>query len=83
MLSMNGLLALDGWLALGMIFLLPALEAPALFGLVLPGELVLVLGGVLAQQGRPPRSGRSRTCCSATPPVRAGTARTRSPAGPD
>jgi membrane protein DedA with SNARE-associated domain len=54
MLSMNGLLALDGWLALGMIFLLPALEAPAFIGLVLPGELVLVLGGVLAQQGRVP-----------------------------
>ncbi len=54
MLSMNGLLALDGWLALGMIFLLPALEAPAFIGLVLPGELVLVLGGVLAQHGRVP-----------------------------
>ena len=51
---MNGLLALDGWLALGMIFLLPALEAPAFIGLVLPGELVLVLGGVLAQRGRVP-----------------------------
>jgi membrane protein DedA with SNARE-associated domain len=54
MLSMNSLLALDGWLALGMIFLLPALEAPAFIGLVLPGELVLVFGGVLAQQGRVP-----------------------------
>jgi membrane protein DedA with SNARE-associated domain len=36
------------------LFMLPALEAPAFLGLVLPGELVLLLGGVLASQGRIP-----------------------------
>jgi membrane-associated protein len=46
------LLSLSGWTALGLLFTLPALEAPAFLGLVLPGELALLLGGVLAQQGR-------------------------------
>jgi undecaprenyl-diphosphatase len=50
----EGLLGLSGWTALAFLFVLPALEAPAFLGLVLPGELVLVLGGVLAQQGRVP-----------------------------
>ncbi|SRR6266540_5298009 len=48
----EGLLSLHGWLALALIFLLPALEAPAFLGIVLPGELALVLGGVLAHEGR-------------------------------
>ncbi len=48
------LLSLHGWLALALIFLLPALEAPAFLGLILPGELALVLGGVLAHEGRVP-----------------------------
>jgi membrane protein DedA with SNARE-associated domain len=48
------LLSLSGWMALGLLFVLPALEAPAFLGLVLPGELVLLLGGVLAEQGRIP-----------------------------
>jgi membrane protein DedA with SNARE-associated domain len=48
------LLSLSGWPALGLLFALPALEAPAFIGLVLPGELALLLGGVLAQQGRIP-----------------------------
>jgi len=34
--------------------MLPALEAPAFLGLVLPGELALLLGGVLAHQDRIP-----------------------------
>jgi len=34
--------------------MLPALEAPAFLGLVPPGELILLLGEVLAQQGRVP-----------------------------
>jgi membrane protein DedA with SNARE-associated domain len=46
----DGLLSLSGWAALALLFTLPALEAPAFLGLVLPGELVLVLGGVLAEQ---------------------------------
>jgi membrane protein DedA with SNARE-associated domain len=50
----EGLLGLAGWGALGVLFLLPALEAPAFLGLVLPGELALLLGGVLASQGRVP-----------------------------
>ena len=50
----EGLLSLSGWAALAVLFTLPALEAPAFLGLVLPGELVLLLGGVLAAQDRIP-----------------------------
>jgi hypothetical protein len=46
----TGLLSLSGWAALALLFMLPALEAPAFLGLVLPGELALLLGGVLAHQ---------------------------------
>ena len=42
------------WAALAFLFLLPALEAPAFLGLVVPGELALLLGGVLAHQDRIP-----------------------------
>jgi membrane protein DedA with SNARE-associated domain len=50
----TGLLSLSGWAALALLFTLPALEAPAFLGLVLPGELALLLGGVLAHQDRVP-----------------------------
>jgi membrane protein DedA with SNARE-associated domain len=50
----EGVLSLSGWAALALLFVLPALEAPAFLGLVLPGELALLLGGVLAQQDRVP-----------------------------
>jgi membrane protein DedA with SNARE-associated domain len=50
----ESLLSLSGWTALALLFVLPALEAPAFLGLVLPGELALLLGGVLAQQDRVP-----------------------------
>jgi membrane protein DedA with SNARE-associated domain len=50
----EGLLSLSGWAALAFLFVLPALEAPAFLGLVLPGEVALLLGGVLAQQDRIP-----------------------------
>ena len=50
----EGLLSLSGWAALACLFVLPALEAPAFLGLVLPGEVALVLGGVLASQDRIP-----------------------------
>jgi membrane protein DedA with SNARE-associated domain len=50
----EGLLALSGWAALACLFVLPVLEAPAFLGLVLPGEVALVLGGVLAAQDRIP-----------------------------
>jgi hypothetical protein len=47
-------LHLAGPLVLVAVFTLPALEASTLLGIVAPGELALVLGGVLAQQGRVP-----------------------------
>jgi membrane-associated protein len=45
-------LRLAGPLVLVVVFALPALEASTLLGIVVPGELALVLGGVLAHQGR-------------------------------
>jgi undecaprenyl-diphosphatase len=48
----EGILTLHGGPALALLFLFTALEAPAFIGLVLPGELALVLGGVLAHGGR-------------------------------
>jgi membrane protein DedA with SNARE-associated domain len=50
----EALLSSSGWAVLAVLFMLPALEAPAFLGLVLPGELALLLGGVLASQGRIP-----------------------------
>ena len=47
-------LHLAGPLVLVAVFALPGLEASTLLGLVVPGELALVLGGVLAHQGRVP-----------------------------
>jgi len=44
----EGILSLHGGAALALLFMFTALEAPAFIGLVLPGELALVLGGVLA-----------------------------------
>jgi hypothetical protein len=41
-------------LVLVAVFALPALEASTLLGSVVPGELAVVLGGVLAHQGRVP-----------------------------
>jgi membrane-associated protein len=49
------ILRLAGPLVLVVVFALPALEASTLLGIVVPGELALVLGGVLAHQGRVPR----------------------------
>jgi membrane-associated protein len=48
------ILRLTGPLVLVAVFALPALEASTLLGIVVPGELALVLGGVLAHQGRVP-----------------------------
>jgi membrane-associated protein len=47
-------LRLAGPLVLVAVFALPALEASTLLGIVVPGELALVLGGMLARQGRVP-----------------------------
>ena len=48
----DAILHLAGPLVLVAVFALPALEASTLLGIVVPGELALVLGGVLAHQGR-------------------------------
>lgn len=45
------LLSLPGWAALVAVFALPALESSAFVGFVFPGEIALLLGGLLAQQG--------------------------------
>jgi membrane protein DedA with SNARE-associated domain len=46
------ILSLQGWVALLVVFLLPALEASAFFGFLFPGEIAVILGGVLAFQHR-------------------------------
>lgn len=50
----NQLLTLSPALVLTAVFLLPALESSAFVGILFPGETALVLGGVLAGQGRLP-----------------------------
>jgi membrane protein DedA with SNARE-associated domain len=46
------ILTLPAWAALTVVFALPALECSAFVGFVFPGELALILGGVLAYEGR-------------------------------
>jgi len=48
------LLAMPAWLALLLIFALPALEASAFIGFVFPGETALIIGGVVASRGHVP-----------------------------
>jgi membrane-associated protein len=48
------LAAVPPWLLLLLVFLLPALEASALLGVVVPGETSVLLGGVFAHEGRLP-----------------------------
>jgi membrane-associated protein len=50
----DAILHLAGPLVLVAVFALPALEASTLLGIVVPGELALLLGGALAHQGRVP-----------------------------
>src|SRR5919201_565455 len=50
----NWILGLPAWLVLGVVFLLPALEASAFLGFIVPGETAAILGGVVASQGRIP-----------------------------
>lgn len=45
------LLTLPVWLALAVVFALPALESSVFLGFVFPGELALLLGGVVAGRG--------------------------------
>jgi membrane-associated protein len=51
---LEGILKLPPPLALLLVFLLPALEASAFVGVVLPGEIGVILGGVLANQHKLP-----------------------------
>ncbi|GAC1319405.1 MAG: DedA family protein [Acidimicrobiales bacterium] len=46
------ILGLRGWVALCVIFGVPALESSAFLGFVFPGEVAVILGGVLAYQHR-------------------------------
>ncbi len=46
------ILSLPNWAALLLVFALPALEASAFLGFIFPGEIAVLLGGVLASQGR-------------------------------
>jgi len=48
----DAILHLHGWAALALVFALPALEASAFVGFIFPGEIAVLLGGVLAYQGR-------------------------------
>ena len=50
----DAVLHLPGLWVLVVVFALPALEASTLLGIVVPGELALVLGGMLAHQERVP-----------------------------
>jgi undecaprenyl-diphosphatase len=51
---LDALLGLHGWAAAALVFILPLLEASTLLGLIIPGELALIAGGVLAHFGRLP-----------------------------
>ncbi|HLY83671.1 MAG TPA: hypothetical protein VKQ71_11830, partial [Acidimicrobiales bacterium] len=46
----SSILGLRGWTALAVVFALPALESSAFVGFIFPGEIAVVLGGVLAFQ---------------------------------
>jgi len=48
------ILSLPGWLVLTLVFAFPALEASAFVGFIFPGEIAVILGGVVASQGRVP-----------------------------
>jgi membrane protein DedA with SNARE-associated domain/membrane-associated phospholipid phosphatase len=48
------ILSLNGGVALAIVFLVPALEASAFLGFLFPGEIAVLLGGVLAFNGRVP-----------------------------
>jgi hypothetical protein len=47
------ILSLHGAAAVAIVFAVPALESSAFVGFVFPGEIAVLLGGVLAFQGRP------------------------------
>ena len=76
----EGLLSLSGWAALACLFVLPALEAPAFLGLVLPGEVALALAGAVVvaaavtwtcrRAGGSRAAARARGAASSAPPPR-------------
>lgn len=45
------LLSLPAWLAVALVFALPMLESAVFAGFVFPGEVALLLGGVIAHEG--------------------------------
>lgn len=45
------MLGLPAWVALLVVFALPALESSAFVGFIFPGEVALILGGVMAYEG--------------------------------
>lgn len=51
---LDALVGLPAWLVLGLVFLLPALEASTFVGVVVPGEIAVLVGGVVAHAGRLP-----------------------------
>lgn len=51
---MDAIAGLPPWLVLGLVFLLPALEASTFLGIVVPGEIAVLVGGVIAHSGRLP-----------------------------
>jgi membrane-associated protein len=51
---LRALLDVPSPIILGLVFLLPALEASTLIGVLIPGETVILLGGVLAWYGHVP-----------------------------
>ncbi|SCF09132.1 membrane protein DedA, SNARE-associated domain [Micromonospora viridifaciens] len=51
---LNLLMVLPPALVLALVFLFPALEASAFLGLVVPGEVAVLVGGVVAHAGRLP-----------------------------
>ena len=50
----DAILTLPAWIALLLVFALPALEASAFVGFVFPGEIAVILGGVIASEGELP-----------------------------
>lgn len=51
---LEGILRLPPLLVLALVFLLPAVEASAFLGVIIPGEIGVILGGVLANQHKLP-----------------------------
>ena len=49
---LDALVSVPAWLLLFLVFLFPALEASIFLGLVVPGETMVLLGGVAAEAGR-------------------------------